>query len=57
MMEVLFPHMNPADREVFLLDIKTCDPEKFAEAWHSRYIQARNEFQKCVSLAANLGTC
>lgn len=33
MMEVLFPHMNPADREVFLTDIKNCDSEKFAIAW------------------------
>lgn len=35
MMEVLFPHMNPSDREVFLTDIKACDPEKFAKAWQS----------------------
>jgi hypothetical protein len=33
MMEVLFPHMNPSDREVFLTDIKTCDPAKFIKAW------------------------
>ena len=34
MMEVLFPHMNPSDREAFLIDIKACDPAKFAIAWH-----------------------
>lgn len=33
MMEVLFPHMNPSDHEVFLTDIKACDPVKFAIAW------------------------
>lgn len=35
MMEVLFPHMNPDDRKVFLTDIKTSDPSKFALAWQS----------------------
>ena len=33
MMQVLFPHMNAADHEVFLTDIKACDPAKFAIAW------------------------
>lgn len=33
MMEVLFPHMNSHDHEVFLADIKACDPVKFAAAW------------------------
>jgi len=33
MITVLFSHMNPADHEVFLTDIKKAQPEKFAEAW------------------------
>jgi len=33
MMEVLFPHMNPDDKEAFLIDIKESQPEKFMEAW------------------------
>ena len=33
MMKVLFPHMNPDDRLVFLTDIKACDEDKFAQAW------------------------
>lgn len=33
MLEVLFPHMNPADRAVFLTDIKDCQPDKFAVVW------------------------
>ena len=35
LMNDLFPHMNPNDREAFLTDIKTCDPVKFAHAWES----------------------
>lgn len=33
MMRVLFPHMNPDDKEAFLADIKECQPKKFIEAW------------------------
>ena len=33
MMEILFPHMNPDDKEAFLTDIKESQPEKFIEAW------------------------
>lgn len=32
MVSVLFPHMNPDDKEAFLTDIKESVPEKFAEA-------------------------
>jgi hypothetical protein len=34
MLQLLFPHMNPADREAFLTDIKICDLEKFILVWH-----------------------
>lgn len=30
MLEVLFPHMNPSDKEAFLSDIKETDTEKYA---------------------------
>ena len=33
MMKVLFPYMNPDDREAFLTDIKACNEEKFNLAW------------------------
>jgi hypothetical protein len=33
MMEVLFPHMNPNDREFFLTDIHDAEPDKFMKAW------------------------
>lgn len=33
MMKVLFPHMNPSDREAFLFDIRHLQPEKFVLAW------------------------
>jgi hemerythrin-like domain-containing protein len=33
MLKVLFPHMNPTDRQAFLSDIKECQPEKFAKLW------------------------
>lgn len=33
MMEVLFPHMNPSDREFFLTDIHDAEPTKFMKAW------------------------
>lgn len=41
MMRVLFPHMNPDDKEAFLADIKECQPEKFIEAWQG--------IQSCLS--------
>lgn len=34
MMQVLFPHMNPADRFALLSDIQNLQPEKFMTAWH-----------------------
>jgi hemerythrin-like domain-containing protein len=49
MVIVLFPHMNPTDREVFLSDIKTCDPVKFSIAW--RGVQSMldlNEREKII---------
>ena len=33
MLAVLFPHMDANDKKVFLLDIKACDPTKFAVVW------------------------
>jgi len=35
MIEVLFPHMDSSDREVFLWDVKEAEPKKFAKAWVS----------------------
>ena len=35
MMNVLFPHMNPSDREFFLMDIRDAQPGKFLEAWEA----------------------
>lgn len=52
MMEVLFPHMNPDDREVFLTDIKTCDSAKFAIAWSG--IQSKLEPNERALLAQKL---
>lgn len=33
MMQILFPHFNPSDRQAFLIDIKEAAPEKFLPAW------------------------
>jgi hypothetical protein len=33
MIKVLFPHMNPDDKEAFLKDIKDSEPKKFKEIW------------------------
>jgi hypothetical protein len=33
MMQVLFPHFNPSDREAFLKDIQKAVPEKFQLVW------------------------
>ena len=33
MLQVLFPHMNPTDRQAFLSDIKEFQPEKFVHVW------------------------
>ncbi len=52
MMEVLFPHMNASDREVFLTDIKTCDAEKFAIAWQG--IQSKIDLNERTLLAQKL---
>jgi len=46
MLEVLFPHMNPSDHEVFLADIKACDPEKFAAIWHQIQRSNPNKHEK-----------
>jgi len=35
MMEVLFPHMNTDDHEVFLTDVKEAEPAKFIKVWSS----------------------
>ena len=52
LMNDLFPHMNPNDREAFLTDIKTCDPAKFAHAWES--IHATLEPTERAKLAQKL---
>lgn len=33
MMQVLFPHFNPSDRQAFLSDIQNIAPEKFSQIW------------------------
>ena len=45
MMKVLFPHMNPDDKEAFLVDIKECQPKKFIEAWQGiqSYLSAKEQ--------------
>lgn len=53
MMQLLFPHMNSADREVFLTDIKACDNTKFVHAWAK--IKAFIEPQERAHLALKLG--
>jgi hypothetical protein len=52
MMEVLFPHMNPDDKEAFLKDIKDCQPKKFSEAWEG--IQPQLEAQERENLMERL---
>jgi len=47
MLEVLFPHMNPSDHEVFLADIRACDPEKFAAIWHQIRTSNPTKNQSC----------
>lgn len=33
MLQILFPHMNVADKQAFLSDIKECQPDKYAAIW------------------------
>ena len=33
MLQILFPHMNAADKQAFLSDIKECQPDKYAVIW------------------------
>ncbi|MBS0605229.1 MAG: hemerythrin domain-containing protein [Verrucomicrobia bacterium] len=35
MMNILFPHMNRQDRQAFLVDILSLEPEKFEVVWQS----------------------
>ena len=48
MMKILFPHMNPQDRLAFLTDIKTCDEDKFAQAWLGIREQLDQSEQKLI---------
>ena len=44
MIEVLFPHMNTYDRQAFLFDILSLQPEKFDVVWkHIQPLVAENE--------------
>jgi hypothetical protein len=52
MMEELFPHMNPGDKEAFLKDIKDAQPEKFIEAWDG--IQSHLDAQERENLVEKL---
>lgn len=49
MMEVLFPHMNTSDKEVFLLDIKESEPDKFIIAWENIFPQLNREEHEILS--------
>lgn len=53
MMEILFPHMNPDDKEAFLTDIKESQPKKFIEAWNG--IQSRLDETERTNLIEKLG--
>ena len=52
MMKELFPHMNPADREALLKDMKDSVPEKLAQAWQD--IQSIIAPAECKNLANKL---
>lgn len=54
MMEVLFPHMNPDDRLVFLTDIKACDEGKFAQAWQGIREQLDQGERKLIEIKLGL---
>lgn len=48
MLQVLFPHMNPYDRQAFLLDILSLEPEKFEIVWQT--MQHVLEYDERISL-------
>ena len=51
MLQVLFPHMNPSDRQAFLSDIKESQPEKFTQVWaHIRLEFAQQERDKLTQV-------
>jgi hemerythrin-like domain-containing protein len=52
MLEILFPHMNPSDREAFLTDIQACDGAKFAAVWGE--IQSKLDPHERMTLAHKL---
>ncbi len=35
MIQVLFPHFNPSDKEAFLIDIRDAAPDKFTRVWET----------------------
>jgi len=37
MLNVLFPHMNPSDKQAFLKDIEEAEPQKFLELSYSKF--------------------
>lgn len=53
MLEVLFPHMNPDDKQAFLKDIKKSQPTKFIEAWNG--IQSHLDKEEREKLIEKLG--
>ncbi len=52
MMTILFPHMNCADRFIFLSEIKECEPEKFRLAWDT--IKVSIEDRELINLVKQL---
>lgn len=54
MMQALFPHMNPADRLVFLTDIKACDADKFLRAWQGIREQLDQDERKLIEIRLHL---
>ncbi len=53
MVEGLFPHMNPDDREAFLVNIKKSQPEKFTETWTA--IKSSFDVDERINLTIKFG--
>ncbi len=55
MMETLFPHMNTNDREFFLNEIKSAEPEKFLDAWSSVSHQIESDERELLAEKLSIG--
>lgn len=56
MLELLFPRMNPVDKQAFLKDIKDSQPEKFIEVWNQLLFKSFKKHNLPIDQYAIIGS-